>query len=229
MHEQPLRQWLATLWRFIRWICTPEICPRDPERLLRSPIAAFFRSLTTRESLPSAPPQDKGVTVTSPMKHTKHYYRIAAFLIGAIFLFLIVRAFLIPKSFGEFGFYRADNLSEQKRLPISFAARGDCAACHPDIATRHQQGPHQPVQCQNCHAPLTQHIAGDGTHKAPMPINRASALCLRCHRALPSRPTEFPQIQIVEHTGLAEHELTEGFCIQCHHPHDPRPAGGKHP
>jgi hypothetical protein len=158
--------------------------------------------------------------------HTKHYWRAAFLIVIGLVGFLALRAFLIPDSFGEYGFYRADNVQEQRDKPISFAKRGTCANCHEGTAT-HEQGKHKTVQCQNCHAPLAVHVKDD-EFIDEMPINRAPSLCLRCHRALPSRPHDFPQIVVKDHVGTIEHNLTSGACLECHKPHDPTLDRGGH-
>lgn len=159
------------------------------------------------------------------MKHTKHYWRASFLIIGAFLAFLIVRAFLIPASFGKYGFYRADNVQEQMNKPVSFAKRGTCGNCHDKIVQVHTKAKHQSVQCQNCHAPLVLHVKNDD-FVGEMPIKRSPKMCLRCHRKLPSRPLDFPQIDSKDHLGVAEQLLPIGECIKCHHPHDPSPNRG---
>ena len=104
-------------------------------------------------------------------------------------------------------------------LPLSFAKRGTCGDCH-EIFEIHGKSKHQSVQCQNCHAPLAVHVV-DGEMKKLMPINRSPKLCLRCHRTLPSRPKDFPQIVVQDHVGEFEQDLKLGACIECHQPHNP--------
>lgn len=161
------------------------------------------------------------------MKHTpNHFLRVVASLIGLFFVFLIVRALLIPSSFGKFGFYRGDNLKEQMSKPVVFAGKEVCSSCHPDAVKVHGEAKHQVVQCENCHAPLPLHI-DNGEFKEAMPTNRSPLLCLRCHRLLPSRPEGFSQIDVKKHTGMSEQDLPTGFCLQCHQPHHPAPQAGK--
>ena len=158
------------------------------------------------------------------MTHSKHYFRAGGIVVGGFFAFLIVRAFLMPKSFGQYGHYRADNVAEQRAKPLAFGAISACGECHAEQAMIHGKGKHQTVQCQNCHAPLAVHIQ-EGVFQEPMPINRLAALCLRCHGELPSRPEGFPQIDVKKHLGgMAPEGPSEGVCLRCHRPHDPIPA-----
>ena len=150
------------------------------------------------------------------MRHTKHYFRAAFLLIGGAFLFLLVRAFLIPPSFGEYGFYRGANVEEQMAKPIHYAAPDACAACHDAPWQTHQKGKHASIPCQDCHAPLSEHVDIEkGELVAPMPIQKTSKLCLRCHLKLDSRPKTQPQIIVQEHGEGAA-------CFDCHKPHDPK-------
>ena len=157
------------------------------------------------------------------MRHSKHYFRAGFLIAGGLFAFLIVRALVIPKSFGEFGFYRGDNIAEQMAKPVNFGPKESCAECHGEVAQTHKKGMHQSVQCQNCHAPLSVHIK-DGAFQELMPIDRSATLCLRCHEKLPSRPEKFPQINHEEHLGSKGLTLAPGICLTCHQPHDPLPG-----
>lgn len=154
------------------------------------------------------------------MRHSKHYFRAGFLILGGFFAFLIVRSLLIPKSFGQHGFYRGDNIPEQMAKPVVFGEKESCVECHPDVMATHKRGSHQTVQCQNCHAPLSVHIQ-DGVFQEAMPVDRSATLCLRCHAALPSRPEGFPQIDVNQHLGSKGEALGTGVCLHCHMPHDP--------
>ncbi len=154
------------------------------------------------------------------MRHSKHFFRAGFLIVVGFFAFLIVRVLLTPPSFGEFGHYRGDNVAEQMAKPIEFGPKESCAACHGEIAQKHNKGKHQGVQCQNCHAPLAVHIK-EGAFQQAMPIDRSATLCLRCHAILSSRPEKFPQIDSKEHLGSKGLEIAPGICLSCHQPHDP--------
>ncbi|MBI4411125.1 MAG: hypothetical protein HY541_01415 [Deltaproteobacteria bacterium] len=157
------------------------------------------------------------------LRHTKHYFRAVFLIIGALFAFFIVRAFLLPGSFGEFGYYRGDNVAEQMAKPVRFAAREACADCHGDIWKTHQSGSHAPVQCQNCHDALAVHFDVEkGEFIGKMPIQRTSKLCLRCHDDLPSRPDGFPKIDLEDHLKDIPDAHKPEVCFQCHQPHSPK-------
>lgn len=154
------------------------------------------------------------------MRYSKHYWRAFFLIVGGFLIFLIVRAVMVPKTFGEFGHYRGANPQEQMDKPVSFASPDACKTCHADIDTIHRANSHKSVGCQNCHAPLIVHVK-DGNFVGDMPINKSPQLCLRCHRKLPSRPAAFPQIATKEHLQKSEDDLEDGACTACHSPHKP--------
>ena len=47
----------------------------------------------------------------SSFKDSGHLFRLAAVFLGGILVFLIVRALLVPKTFGEYGHYRGSALT----------------------------------------------------------------------------------------------------------------------
>ena len=152
--------------------------------------------------------------------HRKHLFRAAGLLLGALFIFFVVRALLVPGSFGQYGHFRGDNLAEQAAKPMIHGSPVSCADCHDELFQIKMAGKHAAVPCQDCHAPLAHHIKDDGIE--PMPIHKSYTLCIRCHLKIESRPKNFPQIDLHEH--LAKANLTtddEGVCFTCHKPHDP--------
>lgn len=144
-------------------------------------------------------------------------------LFAGLLTFLIVRGLLIPRSFGEYGFYRADNVKEQMDKPIHFGSKDVCSACHDAIWNQHQKGVHVKVPCQDCHAPVSTHVDLEkGEFVDKMRIQKTSKLCLRCHTKLPSRPVNFPQIDVETHLEKVPNAHQTDVCFGCHNPHDPR-------
>lgn len=154
--------------------------------------------------------------------HTKHFFR-AAFIIGAGLIgFLVFRGFMLPDSFGEYGFFRGAAVEEQMNHPVEFAPKDACAMCHDDIWKTHQIGKHANVQCQNCHDALSEHVNPEtGEFIKKMPIMKDMKLCLRCHLKQPARPTEFPQIDLEDHLAGLDYLHDSTLCFNCHNPHDP--------
>lgn len=151
----------------------------------------------------------------------RHLIRAATLLLGTLFIFFVVRAFLIPKSFGWYGHFRGENLKEQADLPLVHGSPDACMECHEEVVKLKSAGRHQAVPCQDCHAPLTQHVSEEGMQ--PMPINKSYTLCARCHQELEARPKTFPQIDFHEHVTAKNKNLeSEEVCLNCHHPHNPQ-------
>jgi hypothetical protein len=150
------------------------------------------------------------------MEHTKHIWR-AAFLLIAVLTFVIVgRHFLVPKSFGQAGYYRYDALFEHMDKEPRHGAPDACADCHDDIAAAKASGKHAPVQCEVCHDVLASHVK-DGDKFADMRINRNWELCAYCHQRLVGRPALIAQVDIREHLELASGQaIPAEACVQCH-------------
>ena len=146
-------------------------------------------------------------------KNAEHLIRLAAAFAIAFVLFLIVRGFLVPKSFGEYGHYRGDALQEIMAQPISYAGHETCEGCHNDVFDVKKAGRHFRVACESCHGPLQKHAEDPATVKPQLPT--VATLCVRCHESNHSKPMDFPQVHSADHSsGLA--------CNTCHQPHSPR-------
>ncbi len=154
------------------------------------------------------------------MEHARHVFRALLVLAVALTVFILGRGFLVPKSYGLYGAYRADNVAEQARVRAPrHAGPESCAPCHAKQASERSAGGHKTVSCEVCHAPLSVHVV-DGVVKAKMPVDRSFTLCARCHRKIAGRPEKFPQVVLDQHVPVA----VEGdVCLQCHNPHSPKP------
>jgi len=155
------------------------------------------------------------------LKDYEHLLRVAlVFAIGAI-VFVLVRAVLVPRSFGEYGHYRGNAIAEIAAKTPVFAGHQVCETCHTDVATMKNAGKHVTVNCEACHGALANH-ADDPVTIQPPKLDTA-ILCVHCHEVNGARPADFPQIVAEEHSaGLP--------CETCHQPHSPLPvigAGGK--
>ena len=145
-------------------------------------------------------------------KDAGHLFRLAAVFIAGLLIFLVIRGFLVPKSFGQFGHYRANAVTEIAARPIKFAGHETCEGCHADVLDKKKNGKHAGVNCEACHGPQAQHV-DDPTSVKPAKLDTA-VLCARCHEANAAKPRNFPQVDTEEHsTGLP--------CDTCHQPHSP--------
>jgi uncharacterized CHY-type Zn-finger protein len=163
------------------------------------------------------------------LKDSRHLFRMGGVFAAGILVFLIARNIFVPKSFGQYGHYRAAALEEIASKPIMFAGHGACESCHTDVFEVKSKGVHAHVPCESCHGPLAKH-AEDPTALTPPKIDVA-VLCVRCHEAGVAKPKSFPQVASADHSGCV-------VCNTCHQPHSPRigdttaaaahqPGGGK--
>ena len=90
----------------------------------------------------------------SLFKDAGHLFRFAFLFVVAFFVFLVVRHFVVPKTFGEYGHYRAAAIGEIAAHPIHFAGHETCETCHADILDVKKAGKHAGVNCEACHGPL---------------------------------------------------------------------------
>lgn len=141
-------------------------------------------------------------------------WRLVLLTIGIVVSYFTARHFLVPESFGKYGWYRADALKEHQTLPITYAGAAACADCHSDVVETKAKAGHKSVRCESCHGPLAAH-AEDPTVTPPK--LKDHSFCVRCHEANPSRPENFPQVDVEDHAGNAN-------CMECHIPHIPTEA-----
>jgi hypothetical protein len=154
------------------------------------------------------------------MEHTKHIIRAVLLVVFVGVVFVFVRYFSIPESFGAYGHYRADSVGEHARIEPIHGRTGACAACHEDEAEVLSEGTHRTISCEVCHAPLGNHVTGQ-EYTSPMPVQRSYQLCAFCHQKLAARPREFPQVIIPDHGVEKGASLSEEFCTECHDVHNP--------
>lgn len=141
-----------------------------------------------------------------------HLFRLAAVFAAGLVLFLVMRGFLVPKSFGQYGHYRGAALTEIADRPVNFAGHQACETCHAEIADTKSKGKHAHVNCEACHGPQAKHVDDPGSVQ-PAKLDTA-VLCVRCHEANGAKPKNFPQVVSEDHAnGLA--------CDTCHQPHSP--------
>ncbi len=148
----------------------------------------------------------------SGFKDVSHLFRFAGLFVIAFLVFLVVRVYVVPKSFGEYGHYRAAAIGEIAAHPIKFAGHQACESCHSDIADTKAKGAHAHVNCEACHGALATH-ANDPSSMTPVKPDTL-VLCARCHTASAAKPKGFPQVNPADHMGGVP-------CQTCHNPHSP--------
>ena len=152
----------------------------------------------------------------SRFKDAGHLFRFLFLFVVAFVVFLVVRHFVVPKSFGQYGHYRGAAIAEIAARPVKFAGHDTCETCHADILDAKKSGKHANVNCEACHGPLANH-ANDPSI-APAKLDTA-LLCIKCHAASAAKPKTFPQVDADQHSGGVP-------CETCHKPHDPALAAG---
>ena len=150
-------------------------------------------------------------------RDTGHLFRFAGIFVAAVLVFLGIRGWLVPHSFGQYGHYRGAAVSEIAAKPLHFAGHQTCETCHADIADKKSHGKHASVSCEACHGALAKHA--DDPSIQPAKLDTAK-LCVQCHEASAAKPKSFPQVEAASHSnGLT--------CETCHQLHSPAiEAGG---
>lgn len=133
-------------------------------------------------------------------------------------MFLAARGLFVPRSFGQYGHYRAAAIAEAAEKPVVFAGHQACQTCHTDVLEVKSKGVHARVACGSCHGPLAKH-ADDATSLQPPKID-VVVLCVRSHEANIAKPKTFPLMVSADHSGGV-------VCDTCHKPHRPAIASGE--
>ena len=145
-------------------------------------------------------------------KDIEHLVRLAAVMLLALLLFIVFRAAVVPKSFGQYGHYRGAAIAEIASRPVAIAGREVCEGCHTDVADQKRLGSHIVLSCEACHGAQAKH-ADDPANVTPPKLDTA-VVCARCHEANSAKPKAFPQVVTADHAaGIA--------CDTCHQPHKP--------
>jgi uncharacterized CHY-type Zn-finger protein len=152
------------------------------------------------------------------MKDATHLFRFAGLFALAFLLFLVIRGYVVPRSFGQYGHYRGNAISDIAAHEAKFAGHKVCEDCHADVLDVKKAGKHAHVNCEACHGPLAKHAA-DPASVVPVKLDTA-VLCARCHAVSVAKPKGFPQVDVAQHSsGVA--------CETCHNQHNPAvDAGG---
>ena len=153
-----------------------------------------------------------------------HVIRIVLGIVALALLGFIAKTALTPKSFGTYGYYRADAIEEEANIEIRHWTNAPCFSCHAYEANIHLNGRHKTISCEFCHGPYADHIT-NGKKTGTLPVKKGEdikTLCLRCHnRAIQARPEAvIKTVTMPEHLKDQKVKLTH-TCNQCHHVHAP--------
>ena len=138
--------------------------------------------------------------------------RLIPLFILFVGLFLVLRHFLIPESFGQYGHYRGNSLLDNASREMVYADREDCHACHSDILKLLENEMHASLSCLICHGPGRSHVENPQLGNITKESGRE--FCGRCHDINPSRPAD-----VVFQVDILIHHMEKTDCIECHNPH----------
>ncbi len=133
----------------------------------------------------------------------------------AIFIggFLLLRSMLVPETFGQYGHYRGDSLTDNANHEIRYAGQQACLECHQDIEDAKKTDLHETINCEICHGPGQKHVGSGELSDIAKPVSRE--FCGSCHeKNAAKRAGTIVQIQLNDHN-------TGKNCIECHNPHQP--------
>jgi hypothetical protein len=136
-------------------------------------------------------------------------------IVFAIFisLFLLVRHFLVPDTFGEYGHYRGDALIDNALVEIHYSGQQACFECHQDVEDLKTLDVHSEIHCETCHGPGQKHVVSSDPADILKPAGRE--FCGLCHSKNAARRQD-----AVFQVDLNEHNVGK-ICIECHNPHQP--------
>jgi hypothetical protein len=142
-----------------------------------------------------------------------HVRRLILVFVIFIALFLFVRHFLVPESFGKYGPYRANALNDFDKLEIHYAGQQACLDCHQDIQDLKAKDVHSAIHCETCHGPGQKHVISSDSADIVIPGGRD--FCGNCHKKNAAKSPD-----AIKQVDLKEHNVPKN-CIECHNPHQP--------
>ena len=154
----------------------------------------------------------------APRPDYRHVYPLLILVGVGLITALVVRHLLVPATFGEYGFYRAAALDDEKARQPRHTGRAACADCHEEIVKKHAKDVHASVECETCHGVGGKHVQNND---APMALPNTKEDCLVCHRLLDARPGSFPQVDWQKHYQFVGVKEPTTACVRCHSGHEP--------
>jgi cytochrome c5 len=162
------------------------------------------------------------------MKEIRHLIRGGFLALIVIIGFTVIRNIVVPDSFGKYGYYRAEAVTDEMSKEPLYQGADTCKKCHEPRHKEWSSGKHGTVNCEDCHGAAKEHVTKTVSAtdmvigKKTITVNRTKELCLQCHLQLSGRPDKSapipqPQIDIEKHLKGKK----ESNCFKCHNPHYP--------
>ena len=139
--------------------------------------------------------------------------RLIPLFVVFISLFLLIRHFLVPDTFGQYGHYRGDALIDNSLKEMVHASKEDCYDCHSDIQEKLENDMHAELSCLICHGPGLEHV--DNPEAENIRKESGRVFCGRCHHLNAAKSTD-----IIYQVDIATHHIEKENCIECHNPHE---------
>jgi hypothetical protein len=164
------------------------------------------------------------------MKDKLHIITIFTVIIVVVIIAIIAGKFLTPESYGLHGQYRWNSIKQIASLKTINQSVKVCQECHNDLYLIHEKDAHYNVPCVDCHGPANKHVSYYRSDENSKSITKDEATlkkeynlegCLYCHRKLKARPSDFPQIDKIEHYKFLNVIDNTTKCTECHSPHEP--------
>jgi len=159
--------------------------------------------------------------------HIKRLILVFALFIA---LFLVLRHFLVPESFGQYGHYRGKALEEIASREVHHVGVNACASCHDTIVNLKASGLHETLTCEGCHGAGYLHVKSPKTEKLFIPT-KVRDFCGVCHQKNAARGKDqvkqidlklHPVHVIPQHPNVnLNRPKNEIKCTECHNPHEP--------
>jgi hypothetical protein len=139
--------------------------------------------------------------------------RLAIAFAVFITLFIVLRNFLVPDTFGEYGHYRGASLADNSLPELHYAGQKACFECHQDIEDMKKQDVHSDIRCETCHGPGQKHVLSGEAADILKPSGRE--FCGSCHGINAAKPKS-----TIFQINLDKHNVGKN-CVECHNPHQP--------
>lgn len=179
------------------------------------------------------------------LRDSGHLWLLLFVILAGGGTFFLIRARLVPATYGDTGAYRAAALLDNANRPAIWPKDQTCLECHQNVAEERHGSLHEAVRCFHCHGVGTDHIEqarlatqkpgishspavawdGDFFTKLDLYVTKDRKTCLSCHQDAVGVPSGFKKIQVkvhLEEMGASDPDSPEA-CFECHKGHNTAP------